>query len=127
MNNREAIEWLIRISERMSTVGEDYFDVKRKEAVMTAIKTLGNWIELKETIAEMRDSGGTLNQYEVCRFLVNLMNIKDADDVPINDDELKRSLDQAFAVIDDYSQMVECREAVMKIINRIQAQNGGNQ
>lgn len=31
------------------------------------------WQELKETITEMRDNGGTGTQQEVCRFLVNLM------------------------------------------------------
>ena len=33
------------------------------------------WQELKETIVEMRDNNGTGTQQEVCKFLVNLMNI----------------------------------------------------
>ena len=33
------------------------------------------WKELKETITEMRDNDGTGTQQEVCKFLVNLMNI----------------------------------------------------
>lgn len=33
------------------------------------------WQELKETITEMRDNDGTGTQQEVCRFLVNLMDI----------------------------------------------------
>ena len=33
------------------------------------------WQELKETITEMRDNDGTSTQQEVCRFLVNYMNI----------------------------------------------------
>lgn len=33
------------------------------------------WNELKETIIEMRDSGGTATQNDVCKFLTNLMEI----------------------------------------------------
>jgi len=33
------------------------------------------WQELKETITEMRDNGGTGTQQEVCRFLVNYMDL----------------------------------------------------
>ena len=33
------------------------------------------WQELKETITEMRDNDGTGTQQEVCKFLVNLMDV----------------------------------------------------
>ena len=33
------------------------------------------WLELKETITEMRDNGGTGTQQEVCQYLINLMNV----------------------------------------------------
>jgi hypothetical protein len=33
------------------------------------------WNELKETIIEMRDSGGTATQNVACKFLTNLMEI----------------------------------------------------
>ena len=33
------------------------------------------WQELKETITELRDNNGTGTQQEVCKFLVNLMDI----------------------------------------------------
>ena len=33
------------------------------------------WQELKETITEMRDNDGTGTQQEVCKFLVNYMNV----------------------------------------------------
>lgn len=33
------------------------------------------WDELKETIIEMRDSGGTAAQNVVCKFLTNLMDV----------------------------------------------------
>ena len=33
------------------------------------------WRELKETITEMRDNGGTGTQQDVCKFLANLMEI----------------------------------------------------
>lgn len=31
--------------------------------------------ELKETITELRDNNGTCTQQEVCKFLVNYMNV----------------------------------------------------
>lgn len=33
------------------------------------------WQELKETITEMRDNDGTGTQQEVCKFLVNYMDV----------------------------------------------------
>lgn len=33
------------------------------------------WQELKETITELRDNNGTGTQQEICKFLVNLMNV----------------------------------------------------
>lgn len=33
------------------------------------------WQELKETIIELRDNDGTGTQQEVCKFLVNYMNV----------------------------------------------------
>ena len=33
------------------------------------------WNELRETIIELRDSGGTCNQQEVSKFLLNLMEV----------------------------------------------------
>jgi len=33
------------------------------------------WQELKETIAELRDNDGTGTQQDVCKFLVNYMEI----------------------------------------------------
>ena len=33
------------------------------------------WQELKETIIEMRDNNGTGTQQEVCKFLVNYMDV----------------------------------------------------
>ena len=33
------------------------------------------WQELKETITEMRDNDGIGTQQEVCKFLVNYMNV----------------------------------------------------
>lgn len=40
-----------------------------------ATKILNGWEELKKTIIELRDNGGTCTQTEVCTFLVNLMNV----------------------------------------------------
>lgn len=33
------------------------------------------WEQLKATITELRDSGGTGNQHDICAFLINYMNI----------------------------------------------------
>lgn len=33
------------------------------------------WKELKKTITELRDNGGTGTQQEVCKFLVSYMNV----------------------------------------------------
>lgn len=46
------------------------------------------WDELKETIIELRDNNGTATQQEVCQFLVNLMNVLEAqieDEMPTAD------------------------------------------
>ena len=37
------------------------------------------WQELKETVLELRDNGGTATQKEVSDFLFNLMRILDAE------------------------------------------------
>lgn len=36
------------------------------------------WDELKETIIELRDNNGTATQQGVCKFLVNYMNVLEA-------------------------------------------------
>lgn len=33
------------------------------------------WEQLKETILELRDNGGTGSQHDICSFLYNYMNI----------------------------------------------------
>lgn len=33
------------------------------------------WLELKETITELRDNNGTGTQQEICKFLVNMMDV----------------------------------------------------
>ena len=43
-------------------------------AIPSADKT-EQWQELKETITEMRDNDGTGTQQDVCKFLVNYMNV----------------------------------------------------
>lgn len=42
------------------------------------------WQELKETIIEMRDNGGTGTQQEVCEFLLNMMRKLESDVPDIN-------------------------------------------
>lgn len=43
------------------------------------------WKELKETITELRDNGGTGTQQEVCKFLVNYMNVLEKSE-PLQED-----------------------------------------
>lgn len=52
------------------------------------------WNQLKETIVELRDNGGTGNQQDVCKFLANLMENLEKEftekfvkDLTINDGE----------------------------------------
>ena len=85
------------------------------------------WQELKETITELRDNDGTATQQEVCKFLVNLMDVlekqmqepvldkiraeiegyKSTIDKAISEDELKiEGMKEAYAdcleIIDKY-------------------------
>lgn len=50
------------------------------------------WQELKKTITEMRDNNGTGTQQEVCKFLVNYMEIleKQMQEPTPNDDYFRR-------------------------------------
>ena len=48
------------------------------------------WQELKETITEMRDNDGTGTQQEVCKFLVNYMDI------------LEKQIQEPCDVFDEY-------------------------
>ena len=50
------------------------------------------WQELKETITEMRDNDGTGTQQEVCKFLVNLMEILEKQMQEPSDDFISRQL-----------------------------------
>ena len=76
MTNKEAIDI---INNRLNTY---YCTEEDLQALDLAIKALeekssqsDKWYQLKETIIELRDSDGTLNQREVCKFLANLMEI----------------------------------------------------
>lgn len=56
------------------------------------------WQELKETIIEMRDNNGTCTQQEVCKFLVNLMNILEEQMIKSQEptENLHREREQAY-------------------------------
>lgn len=41
---------------------------------------IDQWQELKETIIELRDNGGTATQQDVCKFLINLMDFLECKD-----------------------------------------------
>lgn len=52
---------------------------EREYALIAASRFISSmcerWIELKETIEELRDNGGTATQHEVCTFLYSLMEV----------------------------------------------------
>ena len=54
------------------------------------------WQELKDTIIELRDNDGTATQQEVCKFLVNLMEILEKDK------KKKNTLDDLWCKIDEW-------------------------
>jgi len=83
MSINEAIEELNAIKSEYSNKNLDDKKLMRseKEALDMAIKALEQepiteqWQELKETIIELRDNDGIGTQQEVCKFLVNLMDV----------------------------------------------------
>lgn len=54
------------------------------------------WQELKETIIEMRDNGGTGTQQEVCKFLANYMEILEKQMQQPCEDEYKKGYSDGF-------------------------------
>lgn len=48
------------------------------------------WNELKETIIELRDNNGTATQQEVCKFLVNYMNVLEKQMKKDSEERLKK-------------------------------------
>ena len=48
------------------------------------------WQKLKETIIEMRDNDGTITQQEVCKFLVNYMEVLEKQMQEVGDDAISR-------------------------------------
>ena len=64
------------------------------------------WQELKETITQMRDNNGTGTQKEVCKFLVDLMNILEKQMQESSGDAISREdrlVDLANAIESDDS------------------------
>jgi rubrerythrin len=60
------------------------------------------WQELKETITEMRDNDGTGTQQEVCKFLVNYMDILEKQ----MQEPCKNTIDRqaVLDIVDSYSE-----------------------
>ena len=71
------------------------------------------WQELKETITEMRDNDGTGTQQEVCRFLVNYMDVLEKQmQEPILDKiraEIAEFEEEVFHRTEDYSDYAAVR------------------
>ena len=86
--SREAVGYYIQsyIHEIITESGTDKNEHTNSilRAILNGIKTMPSvqptrpteqWQELKETITEMCDNGGTGTQQEVCKFLTNYMEI----------------------------------------------------
>ena len=52
------------------------------------------WQELKETIIELRDNDGTGTQQEVCKFLVNYMDVLEEQMQPCEDAVRREAVDE---------------------------------
>lgn len=61
------------------------------------------WQELKETITELRDNDGTATQQEVCKFLVNYMDVLEKQMQESCKDAISRAeaLRHSFQIYDD--------------------------
>ena len=60
------------------------------------------WQELKDTIIELRDNDGTGTQQEVCKFLVNYMDILEKQMQEPCDDAISRQA--VLDIVDSYSE-----------------------
>lgn len=81
----------------------DAIDNKEKLPPVTPQQKTGHteqWQELKETITEMRDNNGTGTQQEVCKFLVNLMDVLEKQ--MINSRSKNRDIDNWIKSHDSY-------------------------
>lgn len=86
MSKDEAIEVLSDIRAENNLFGDE-IEATRYHALSWAISAMKStkgkmgeqWDELKETIIELRDNNGTCTQQEVCQFLINLMNVLEAE------------------------------------------------
>ncbi len=64
--------------ERVIQAVKNTWNEKTCEKIMKALEQepkTDQWQELKETITELRDNDGTATQQEVCKFLVNYMEV----------------------------------------------------
>lgn len=87
------------------------------------------WKELKETITEMRDNDGTGTQQEVCKFLVNLMNVLEKQ-ISNSENSNKGNLISRQAVInaiantcfwlsaDNWEELTKCINSIKSVENK---------
>lgn len=65
-------------SEPYEEAVEEAIDIIRDAPSIDAVP-MEKWQELKETVLELRDNGGTATQKEVSGFLLNLMRILEGE------------------------------------------------
>lgn len=77
------------------------------------------WNELKETIEELRDNGGTGTQKGICKFLMNYMNLLEKQvqapsDSYVNRQEVVNAIANTcfWLSADNWSELMECINSV---------------
>lgn len=77
------------------------------------------WNELKETIEELRDNNGTGTQKDICKFLINYMNLLEKQvqfpsDSYVNRQEVVNAIANTcfWLSADNWSELMECINSV---------------
>lgn len=89
------------------------------------------WQELKETIIELRDNDGTGTQQEVCKFLINYMEVLEKQMQEPVLDKIIADIGSALSeeVLDDNRQQISDvgigLEIALRIIDKYKAKSGG--
>lgn len=95
------------------------------------IEMTEQWQELKETITELRDNDGTGTQQEVCKFLINYMEVLEKQMQEPVLDKIIADTGSALSeeVLDDNRQQISDvgigLEIALRIIDKYKAKSGG--
>ena len=91
------------------------------------------WKELKETIVELRDNDGTGTQQDVCKFLVNYMEVLEKQMQEPVLDKIRAEIEEEYNRLsatraDETLELGKCLGLKMslKIIDKYKAESEGN-